>query len=596
MTRKEPFLKVILCESKRMISASKLLFAVSVLICIVDSLLALGYTVMLNRLVEALADSGMLAKNSAICIALFCGFALILILRELSNGVLNYVLDKQIICTEGKLKLELIARMQAMPVLEFEKPETLDALNKAKSGLSDTAAAFMFLELGVASSLFYLILITAYMVSIHPLLCVVILAAFLPTLLSYALKSKYVGISEALGAVERRHMDAAEKSICDRAFFKETRHLGASGYFLGNFRNAANAFVRIKSKAFHKVNALNFVVDLTQFFGFIATLAVMYYLIYCGKITVGAVAAVVATIELVHSRLQEFFGTQIANIAEAYPGMCTYHAIMQTDGEKTQREAVEEAMPDAVRSLKLEHVYFRYPNAEKDALSDINFTINAGETVCIVGENGSGKSTLSKILLGLYPASCGSVVINENMAIGAENLHWLREHSSSVFQEFRKYKISLKDNVLVGDVHNATNERLLAKVQEARLTALMDSLADGMDTMLSKEFGGVDLSGGQWQRIAIARGMLKSTDCIVFDEPTAAIDPIFELELLGTMLGDADHSIRIIITHRIGVATKADRILVMKHGRLVENGKHSELMRLNGEYARLFGAQSQWYQ
>lgn len=125
---------------------------------------------------------------------------------------------------------------------------------------------------------------------------------------------------------------------------------------------------------------------------------------------------------------------------------------------------------------------------------------------------------------------------------------------------------------------------------------LAEQLPEREKTMLSKEFGGTDLSQGQWQRIAIARGMLKNAGFIIMDEPTAAIDPQLEMDLLQRMLNDCKHATKIIITHRIGIATKADRILVMEHGELTEEGTHEELMKRNGEYARLFRLQSQWYQ
>lgn len=584
------FFKVMSSEFKRIAIISKHMFSICILLCAVDAVLALGYTAFLNKLIESLTNVALMNGNPKLCLFFFGLFALVVLLRELSNGILNYALDKQQMRIQGGLKVQLFDRIQQIPILDFEKPDMLDSINKAKIGLEISAMAFMLFELAIANGLIYLVMITVYMASIHPLLCIVILSVFLPTLISYLIKSKYMRISEDMSAPERRRMDMAEASICDRIYFKETRHLGAVDYFIDNFKSAASAFVFIKSKEARSLSIVNFIVNLTQFAGFLTTLATLYYLISSGSVSAGAVAAVIATIGLLYNYLRELFNTQISGIATSYVGVSNFHKVMSTESTASTEVKIEE-----IHRLRFKDVSFRYPNATSEALININLTISAGETICIVGENGSGKSTLSKLILGLYPATSGSVIINDETIIDNNTLATLRRHASSVFQVFNKYNVSFKDNILIGDIQRTNSDNIDSKLKSLGLEELIASLPEGSDTMLSKEFGGVDLSHGQWQRIAIARGILKPAEIIVFDEPTAAIDPLLELELLERMLNDALHKTRVIVTHRIGIATKADRILVMKDGHLIEDGNHAALMALNGEYARLFTAQSQWY-
>ena len=161
----------------------------------------------------------------------------------------------------------------------------------------------------------------------------------------------------------------------------------------------------------------------------------------------------------------------------------------------------------------------------------------------------------------------------------------LRKNSSAVFQDFSKYALTLKENISFGS----------AECDSKFIKPLSKTLSERENTMLSRAFGGEDLSHGQWQKVAIARGISRLSSLIIFDEPTAAIDPALEREFLETMLNEKTHSIKIIITHRIGIATQADRVLVFHCGKLVEDGPHQELVAQGGIYANLFATQGSWY-
>jgi len=244
--------------------------------------------------------------------------------------------------------------------------------------------------------------------------------------------------------------------------------------------------------------------------------------------------------------------------------------------------------------IVLENVSFRYPGAETNALENINLSIGKGETIAIVGQNGAGKSTLVKLLTGLYLPTEGTVKIGgvDTRNISLQSIY---RGISGVFQKYQRYKMTLKENINISDLDYSDQKQLQAAVEKADLELSQETYPQGYDTMLSREFDGVDLSGGQWQRIALARGFYRVHDLIVLDEPTAAIDPLEETRIYHKFAEISKGKTAVIVTHRLGSAKIADRIVVLDAGRVVAIGTHEQLMQEHGMYAKMYQAQAQWY-
>ena len=247
--------------------------------------------------------------------------------------------------------------------------------------------------------------------------------------------------------------------------------------------------------------------------------------------------------------------------------------------------------------ISFSNVYFRYPYCDKYVLNGLSFTIRNGEKVAIVGENGAGKSTIIKLLLGLYKPSSGFVTVN-NYNIYAVPIQIRRKILSCVFQDFTKYLFSVRENIGFGDIENIEDTK---QIKNAAVRSFADSFIQQMpqkyDTILGNIYGqGTDLSEGQWQKINIAKAYNMDSHIIILDEPTAALDPISEAEIYHTFRNLSEDKTCLMVSHRLGSARIADRILVIHEGKVLEDGNHEQLMDTNGKYYAMFESQSKWYQ
>lgn len=255
-----------------------------------------------------------------------------------------------------------------------------------------------------------------------------------------------------------------------------------------------------------------------------------------------------------------------------------------------QPKGIREGTP----TICFDRVSFRYPDG-CEALRDVSFTIRPGTTVAVVGENGAGKSTLIKLLLRFYDSSEGDIQIN-GVSIKDIDLDQWRDRVGAVFQDFGRYAYSVKENILLARQGVLEPASLQSALLQSGMAAVAEGLDGGLEAQLGKEFGGAELSGGQWQKLVISRALYRRTDVLILDEPTAALDPRSEYELFQQFADLAQGRTTLLVTHRLGSVLMADHILVLKQGRLVEQGTHQELLAANGEYAELWRMQARLYE
>lgn len=249
----------------------------------------------------------------------------------------------------------------------------------------------------------------------------------------------------------------------------------------------------------------------------------------------------------------------------------------------------------SINSLELKNVSFSYPETDKKIINNLSMTIKSGEKIALVGYNGAGKSTLVKLLLRLYDASAGDILIN-GQKIQNFTLESYRNKFGTVFQDFQIYAADIAENVLSDEYKDTDKNRVLSALAYSKFDDKLSSLPNGIHTTLTKEFdeNGTNLSGGEAQKIAIARIFAKPCEIVILDEPSSALDPISEYELNKTLMTAFDKTV-IIISHRLSTTRMADMIYMLEEGQIIEQGSHDELMCLNGKYAEMFKKQSEKY-
>lgn len=255
---------------------------------------------------------------------------------------------------------------------------------------------------------------------------------------------------------------------------------------------------------------------------------------------------------------------------------------------------------DKIESIEFDHVSFAYPNTNRLILDDISFGISAREKIALVGVNGAGKTTIIKLLLRLYDVNKGVIRVN-GKDIRDYDISSYRKALGLVLQDYCNYALTLRENIGISDVHklNSTEDNIYKKCcEQTNLELQQELFTKGLDTYLTKEFNqdGVELSTGQWQKIAIARAYFRESSLMIMDEPSASLDPEAENQVFQSLVHMSSDKVAIFITHRFSNATLADRIIVIEDGRITEQGSHTELMDLNGTYHRLFTLQAEKYQ
>ncbi len=333
----------------------------------------------------------------------------------------------------------------------------------------------------------------------------------------------------------------------------------------------------------------------------ICIMAIMLPRLFRNEISAGLYIGLAgAVLDLIQSMSWQLAG-MMQNYAKLNQFFGDYNRYMELD-EQAGAEDEQERMSVAEPSLEFRNVSFRYPGTDRYILKNCSFTLVGGCSYAVVGENGAGKTTIAKLVMGLYGDYKGDILIN-GRNVKEYSYGELKGLVAAVFQDFARYELSVKENIGIGKIVQYSQAGLEKNEIEnicdgLNMTDWIRSFPGGFDTMLGKlEEGGVDLSGGQWQKIAIARLLYSKAPINILDEPTAAMDAIAESKIYELFQKLNIGKFNILITHRMGAARIADEILVLQNGAVVEQGKHDWLMNIeNGVYRKMYESQRQWYE
>ncbi|MEV0134221.1 ABC transporter ATP-binding protein [Dactylosporangium sp. NPDC050688] len=470
---------------------------------------------------------------------------------------------------------------------EFESPAFHDKLQRAVVAARAQPAVVVTALTAAVQTLLTLAAVTTVLAVLAWWLLPVVVLAAVPSLRTARDERRAgYGLHHDL-AEERRARQYLERVLTGPAEAKEIRALGLGPALRERWSRRYGTELE-RTAAVYRVHLLRKVIarlagDLVT----VAVIGIMWWQVTAGRIGLPAALAALAALWQLALRLQ-LVGALLNGIGEAVLFLTDLRVL----------EAVPDrpatATPAAFEGLTADRLTFGYPGAGRPALREVSITVRPGEIVALVGANGSGKTTLTKVLAGLYRPDSGTLRHGRHEVADAAAL---RDLTAVVFQDFVRFRLSGTDNIAFGRPDtDADADRVAAAARLVHADGFLDRLPAGYDTVLSAEFrGGADLSGGQWQRLALARACYRDAPLVILDEPTAALDPEAEAALFADLRQLFAGRTVLLVSHRFSAVRDADRIYVMDAGRIVESGTHPSLLAADGTYARLFRLQADPY-
>jgi len=477
----------------------------------------------------------------------------------------------------------------------FEGSESYDLLRQASQEAPSRPVSMMSSALGLVRTAITFASMIVLLVSVSPLLAVVVLLAPIPAFIS---QSKYGARAFMLALYVspiRRRMEYLSSLVTTDTYAKETKVFGLGPYLVDRFRRLGQTYYAREREL---TTTRNLVGTAWSMLSTVAGAGIALYIALeavAGRFTIGDLALYTSAATAVQSSVQGLF-SGFSGMYENNLYLDTLYQFLATTPRITAPEKPRPLPEPVLGHVRFDEVSFNYPGSDERALDGVSFEIRPGETVAVVGRNGAGKSTLIKLLCRLYDPTEGRILL-DGVDIREFDPEELRGRMSAMFQDYVTYQGTAAENIGLGQL-SALGDR--ARIEDAArragATERIERLPSGYDSPLGRWFDqGVSLSGGEWQKIALARAFMRDTPILILDEPTSALDAQAEHDLFARLRALAHGRTTLYISHRFSTVRQAEKILLLDHGKLTEHGTHEELMALGGHYAELFTLQAAAY-
>lgn len=512
-----------------------------------------------------------------------------------------------------RIQRRVLERAAAAPLIQFEEGAFFDHLQRATGGMGERLVRLFYRIMDFGQLLVMLASIAVALFFVHPALLPLLILGSLPAVWFQA------RVATALYQVQRKHTTNdrirghLQGLLTGRDGAAELRLFGTTGYLLGRWRQLREDRKRDTLGAERRRAVFTTSGDLIAGGAYAAALIFVAALILRGQVSVGDYVTV-ASGALWFSGV---LGALIGNLRETEEesqflgDLFDFWRVarVEADGARVIAQAGADAAvvaPGTARPppgddrrrgmvVEAQGLTFAYPGSPRAVVRSVSLRIERGERIAIVGENGAGKTTLVKLLTGLYEPDAGAVRLDGD-PLTPGRAQAVRSRIAAVFQDYATYELTVRENIGFGNLARMHDEQAIrASAERAGIAEFIAGLPQGSDAYLGRQFGETDLSGGQWQRVALARAFLRDADLLVLDEPTAALDPKAELALFERFTELVESRTAIMISHRLGAARLADRVIVLRDGEIVEQGHHDDLVARGGLYGALFAAHAQWY-
>jgi len=491
--------------------------------------------------------------------------------------------------------VELIQKTARVDLQYLEDSEFYDKLERARRQTVGRVN-LMSNSLAQAQDFITIVSLISALIYFYPILIFLLVISIIPTLLNELKFSSSNYKLTSRMAPERRQLDYMRVIGASDVTAKEVKLFGLADFISRTFSTTANKYYQSIKKLTIKRSVWGAIFNIIGVIAYYGAFVFIVLKAVVSLVTIGELTFLAGSFNKLRNQLQVMF-TRFSNITESAMYLHDYFEFIDMEFNDQSNFQQLPVPAEIVTGIKFQNVTFSYPNGHIPVFNGLSFDLRKGEKLALVGENGSGKTTLIKLLLRLYEPTSGCILLD-----GVDIRHYEKEEYQklfgAIFQDFVKYYLTTRINIAVGNIENVGNDK---KIEEAAELSLADEvvkdLLNGYDQELGKRFKkGAELSGGQWQKIALARAYMSEAPIIILDEPTSALDARAEYEVFQRFIGLTKGRTSIIISHRFSTVRMADRILVLNNGEVLELGTHEELMENGNLYSELFELQAEGYQ
>lgn len=546
---------------------------------------------LVNRIAEARSHTITFSELVWVVIGLW----IVVTLQRAISAYMGYGRNLFVRRVELEAERRLLEKASKVDIGNFDNSNWHDRLARAKKDVSWRPGDLTWSVLGLSGNIVTIILMASLLASLHYILVILAIgAAVLSLMLESSVTSKLYEFYYKETPEERERGYIGDLLVQPRTT-KEIRAYVLADYLLERHRNLSENLFRQRALMYRSGTRVSLLT------GFVTgtTLAIAYLFVSIkgvqGAIDPGGVVLVIGAFTSVSSTLAQISSTFVS-VDQHTTFLDDYFSFLSID-QLVKKVDNPVALPARLdQGIVFDNVSFTYPGSPENAVKDFNLNIKSGELMALVGENGAGKSTIIRLLLRFYDVDHGSISIG-GVDLKNTDPEELRNRIGVLFQDYANYELTVRENVTMGRPNaEVVDSRVLESLRDARSEWLVKKMRNGLDSKVGRLFdGGHDLSGGEWQRLALARIMYRNADIWILDEPTSALDPEAEAAIFAELKENLKGRIGIVISHRFSTVRIADRIAVITDGKVSECGSHEELMKTGGRYSELFELQAAGY-
>lgn len=490
--------------------------------------------------------------------------------------------------------VRIIKKTNQIDISLLEDSEFYDKLERARTQTT-SRVGLMSNALGEVQSLISIATLVAGLIYFEPYLIILLVLSIIPAFINEIWFSQQQYSLARGWTAERRELDYLRFIGANDKTAKEIKLFGLTDFVVDRFKNLSQEYYDLNKKLAIKRSALGFAFNVLGTLSYYGAYVFIIYRVISGVITLGELTFLSGAFNRLTRNLQDFF-SKFTRISESALYLKDYFEFIDISIQPKHNEDIP--LPEKIKEgFEFINVRFSYPESDNEILKGISFKIKAGEKLAFVGQNGAGKTTLTKLLLRFYEPTSGEILL-DGININRFDKAQYQAFFGVIFQDFFKYEFTVRENIAIGDISQINNQEKIENAAELSLAnQVVSELKKGYDQQLGKRFAkGQELSGGQWQKVALARAYMKDAKVMILDEPTSALDAKAESDVFERFIGLTEDKTSIIISHRFSTVRQANKILVLDQGRVLEMGTHEDLMANKSLYADLFKLQAEGYQ